>query len=589
MKLISVNINNILSIEEASVSFKDNGITLVDGWNYDDSRANGAGKTAMFNAVTFGLYGKIPRKVTQSEILRRGCKKGFVEVFFQIADDTWMVRREKPNNVLITKNSEPQLLTQEELDATIGLNYSQFLLSIYTAQDEAEMFIFLNDSGKKDEILKLLDVSELTRAKDRLSAGIKSLESKLQSKKTEIASKESNISMLQGFIVDPDSFIDGVAALNIKIKEVCDQKDEWLSVSKPDLSKFKMIEEAIQTKRDAAADLKYLISDKRNEHRNSTAQLRKVTDLPIVTCPSCDAGLHIVGTGLCSAENRQEKARQIQQHNTQTQETISRLAQEINALETEYDKVLNWISTADTKLAEKKQLGFTEYQEAQSKLRGIQDAQYKLESQRQSLEIKQKQNQGYIDSIEKTTQELQELKLSLSGIEADLSLKQAQLMIVSPTGVPAYIMDAIVDKINAAVSEHMSILWPNATYRLMSHRENKSGEIRAKFSEVISISGKECSLGSLSGGEKGSVALAVSLAFSSIVEQLLGREISQIILDEPFDGLDSISRERALELLNTLADRKQILVIDHASELRASFSDIIKVEKRNDITTISQQ
>jgi DNA repair exonuclease SbcCD ATPase subunit len=47
MRILSVEIDNILSIEKASLSFDDNGLVLVEGWNYDTQRANGAGKTAM--------------------------------------------------------------------------------------------------------------------------------------------------------------------------------------------------------------------------------------------------------------------------------------------------------------------------------------------------------------------------------------------------------------------------------------------------------------------------------------------------------------------------------------------------------------
>ena len=47
MRILSLEVSNILSIESASLSFEDNGLILVEGWNYDTGRANGAGKTAI--------------------------------------------------------------------------------------------------------------------------------------------------------------------------------------------------------------------------------------------------------------------------------------------------------------------------------------------------------------------------------------------------------------------------------------------------------------------------------------------------------------------------------------------------------------
>ena len=63
MQIVSLDIENILSIEKASVSFEETGLVLVEGWNYDAERANGAGKSAIFNCISFALFDKLPRKM----------------------------------------------------------------------------------------------------------------------------------------------------------------------------------------------------------------------------------------------------------------------------------------------------------------------------------------------------------------------------------------------------------------------------------------------------------------------------------------------------------------------------------------------
>jgi DNA repair exonuclease SbcCD ATPase subunit len=60
-----------------------------------------------------------------------------------------------------------------------------------------------------------------------------------------------------------------------------------------------------------------------------------------------------------------------------------------------------------------------------------------------------------------------------------------------------------------------------------------------------------------------------------------------LILDEPFDGMDAVSRSRAIELLNEIASAKQIFIIDHASETKSMFSRVVRVEKHNGISTVS--
>ena len=134
MRVLSTEIENILSIEKASISFEDTGLVLVEGWNYDTQRANGAGKTAVFNCLAFSLYDQLPRKITKSEVLRRGSKTGFVKTRVLCGDDVWTVVRSRPKGVKFYKNDVEQDITQDEFQSFIRLSYEQFLLTIYTPQ-----------------------------------------------------------------------------------------------------------------------------------------------------------------------------------------------------------------------------------------------------------------------------------------------------------------------------------------------------------------------------------------------------------------------------------------------------------------------
>jgi DNA repair exonuclease SbcCD ATPase subunit len=157
---------------------------------------------------------------------------------------------------------------------------------------------------------------------------------------------------------------------------------------------------------------------------------------------------------------------------------------------------------------------------------------------------------------------------------------------LSPTGAPAYVVDSVIDMFNEKVAQHVSLIWPNASYLLQSYKENKSGDIKAKLSDRLTIQGTETSIGSLSGGELKCLSLAVDFAVIDIVETTFGISINPIILDEPFTGLDSLNRERVMELLETLSLNRQIWIVDHAIETRSSFSTVIRVEKKDGISNI---
>lgn len=131
------------------------------------------------------------------------------------------------------------------------------------------------------------------------------------------------------------------------------------------------------------------------------------------------------------------------------------------------------------------------------------------------------------------------------------------------------------------------MLWPNLTYELQSYKENVKGEVTAKFSESIVMDGKPISLGSLSGGELKALSICADMALLNILEQQFGIHMSPVIFDEAFDGLDASGKEFALELIRGLSLDRQVVVIDHASEMRASFDKILRVEKRNGVSSVS--
>ncbi len=110
--------------------------------------------------------------------------------------------------------------------------------------------------------------------------------------------------------------------------------------------------------------------------------------------------------------------------------------------------------------------------------------------------------------------------------------------------------------------------------------------MKAKFSEKLVIAGRDTSIGSLSGGEFRCLSIALDFTIIDVMETMFGASLNPIVLDEPFEGLDASNRERVIGMLNHLSTNRQIIVVDHASEAKSMFSDIIRVVKRNGISKI---
>ena len=71
--ITSIELGNFISHSETKLDFED-GVTVFVGHN-------GAGKSSIIDAITFGLFGEHTRKSNKS-LIRRGTSQAYVKVRF---------------------------------------------------------------------------------------------------------------------------------------------------------------------------------------------------------------------------------------------------------------------------------------------------------------------------------------------------------------------------------------------------------------------------------------------------------------------------------------------------------------------------
>jgi exonuclease SbcC len=570
MKIDTLEINNILSIKEALITFGDSGLVLVEGKDYDTGRANGAGKSAIFNALSFALYDKIPRRITKSEIIRKGEKRGYAIAQIHTNAGRYGVKRERPNVVTFYKDDKVIDITQEEFEDRIGLNYDQFLITMYTAQDSSDRFIELNDTGKKDFILKIMNLDKFTKCKQEVSDKIKALNSKKQLVETKINGLKSNISIYKNSMVDIDD-------INIKIEQ--NEKDikaytkaikELEDIKEPDFSKYAETEKKVQDKLMNLQSMKMLCNAKRNE----LAQLKDKT--PDAECPECTTSLNIVNGQIVKSSDQDI-----------IQEQIKAVTTQINEYETDIAKEQE-IKELAKKIQIKKQEEYSDYNSARSSISEYRSSINIKQSGNENLKQQLTKNDEIKDKVTDILNQAKILKTDMDKAKSELLVLEAVSSVFDSTGAPAYVMDAMIDSFNTAISDYISEIWPDATYVLQTYKQNKDKTVKAKFSESLTINGKERSIGSLSGGELRALSLALDFAIIDTLSTKYGLSLNPVILDEPFNGLDSVGRELVIDLLTKFSTNRQIWVVDHASEAKAMFNQVLRVEKRNGVSNIVQ-
>ena len=77
MKLKQLTIRNFMSIKKATLELDNAGLVLVQGINDDDSAfdSNGAGKSTVFEAITYALFERTIRGLKSDEIINEDMKR----------------------------------------------------------------------------------------------------------------------------------------------------------------------------------------------------------------------------------------------------------------------------------------------------------------------------------------------------------------------------------------------------------------------------------------------------------------------------------------------------------------------------------
>jgi len=123
----------------------------------------------------------------------------------------------------------------------------------------------------------------------------------------------------------------------------------------------------------------------------------------------------------------------------------------------------------------------------------------------------------------------------------------------------------------------------NAVIYFESAKETKSGKVKNEVNAVINLEGDSgIPIKTLSGGERTSADFAIDLAVGEMIESMTQKGVNFLIIDEGFDGLDSVSKIECLEILKSLNTNKKIMMVDHSQEVKEMVGDIIKVRRVNE-------
>ena len=173
MKISKIKIKNFYSFVNTELNFSSySGLTLIKGVNRDNFGSNGSGKSALLEAIFFGLTGKTVRKSTEVAIINNKSKKG-CSVEIHLNNGIVIKRCKKPTKLELFVDGVNQTKahageTQAYIDELLNTNYKILLSSMFFGQSNSLNFLDADSNDKRLILRNFLNLEEVFTLRDRI-------------------------------------------------------------------------------------------------------------------------------------------------------------------------------------------------------------------------------------------------------------------------------------------------------------------------------------------------------------------------------------------------------------------------------------
>ena len=550
------------------IDFQQNHTNLIIG-------TNGAGKSTMLDALTFGLFNKSFRQIKKSQLINATNEKDcVVEVEFSVNSRDYLVRRGiKPNLFDIEVNGNPlhkesdDRANQRILEESIlKVNYKSFTQIVILGSSTFVPFMQLSTTNRRDVIEDLLDIRIFSVMNNLIKDNIRT-------KKEQIKSLDLKKENLKDKIELQNNLIQKLADQGKeKIKTNHDKINELLSESDNYVSANKGLETNVEEL--SAEQEKYVGADKKLSKLNNfkgqisnkvstiTKEHKFFTDNTV--CPTCTQPIE-ESFRLNKIADVQTKARELKKGFNDLEESIK--------TEQDRERQFKKLSKEITKLNHDISQNNTHVSLNQRQIR-------ELESEIQTITKQFKDR-----NIE--NEKLEEFKSSLNTTIDELSVKRQDIYhydfaysLLKDDGVKTKIIKKYLPYINAQVNRYLQMMDFYINFTL---DEEFSETVKSPIHEDFSYS-------SFSEGEKMRIDLALLFTWREVARVKNSVNTNLLIMDEVFDSsLDGFGTDEFLKIIKFVIRDANIFVISHKSDLHDKFDSVIKFDKLRGFSSIVSQ
>ena len=516
--------------------------------------ANGAGKSTMLDALSFGLFGKPYRNINKPQLINTiNSKDCVVQVEFSVGPNRFkVIRGIKPNIFEIYKNEEVineashakefQKLLEQNI---LKLNHKSFHQIVVLGSSSFIPFMQLTAAHRREVIEDLLDINIFSKMNSVLKDNIANLKDKIRD-------TDHQIDIIRNKIDVQRKYINDIKNLNEEkiYEKQTEIKTQENTIEQIDLENEE-IQETLQTTYDQVSErlteAGNAFQNARIEKSNLQSEMKKLVKEDKFfqdndVCPTCTQEINETIKEQKSKDIT-KKAQEIQKTFQAVEEKLSTGKDLVDALQEQNKKALDLqglLRDNNTKLDMSRRL----IAKLEKEITETSDSKENIKQASKDLD-------EYIDEKDDLITRKLELaeEFDYSNIIADM---------LKDTGIKTKIIKQYLPVMNKLVNQYLQTLDFFVHFEL---NESFSETIRSRHRDNFSYD-------SFSEGEKQRIDLALLFTWRQIAKMKNSVATNLLILDETFDSsLDNDGVENLFKIIHTLGEDTNVFVISHKGEI----------------------
>lgn len=585
IKFHTLTVKNFLSYGDVPTTFllDKSPTTLVNG-------KNGHGKSVMADAMSYVLFGKSFRGITNPKLINSVNKKNLeVSITFSDHSHTYkIVRTLSPQSLTVYRDDQKIEEAagikdfQDYIETNIlKFNHKSFCQTCIIGSSNHTPFLELNTAQRRELVEYWFGINAFSTMNKLLKSRISTWKTDLEKRNHEIEKVKTSIFHLQDFVSSLENQTKSSQTKNdIKIEEkkrqleaikekaldIKSQRDlalQFLEVEKNSIDDPFAIENTTYQHDQIALKINLLTNNIRT-HKTDINNLRLDENNRCTTCKQKITSQHVSS---CTKELERQIAK--------NEAELEKLQKQLPSLKSKID----YHTKQKDHIAEQK--------------RRIDILNKTLENLKQqgmfvSKDIKELQEEQETPdmvgaSLEDTKRKLQEAKTTLKVLveqKDELSEKgkvyNAALELLKDTGIKAMIIKQYLPLLNSKVNEYLSLM--NFPVQF---------EMNEEFDDVVKVRGHAFEYKNFSMGEKQRLSLAILFAWRDVAAAKGSVASDILFLDETLDAsLDESGTTDLLSIIDSLSKKTNVFVISHKGSLEDKFRSVLKIEKHNGFSRI---